>query len=303
MLRWGRAALVAVLLVVGTVVAATPASAKLCTIEVSNGVGGTTYQVVECGSDGTTTDPGGSGGGGGGPSCYLGRKQQFTYEVAFCSGELSCYQFVPSRSQTDPGSWPVRDPGVSPNAIWSNQACFTQPPAEELVSNEYLWVEPDEVVDLGEEATVAFGQLLTPAFSVGFNPPGRAVVGIPTWFWAQGAAPGTLTGSSAAGMVAVARPEHLEVDPGDGSGPRECAFAVAEGDACTYTYQRSSAGGTGVADGLPAYTARARLVYSVTYAFNGAPMTIDGAQTELTSPWQEAALPVAEVQSLVGVSR
>ena len=98
-------------------------------------------------------------------------------------------------------------------------------------------------------------------------------------------------------MVASGRPLHLEIDRGDGSGTETCPFSTVQSDTCASTYERSSARQTRIVDDLPVYTARARLVYAVTYAFNGAPMTITGAPDTLTSPWQEAAVPVAEIQT------
>ncbi|GEL99038.1 hypothetical protein CTE05_25850 [Cellulomonas terrae] len=300
MLRRVRSALLLLAVAVAPLLVATPAAAETCTVAVELGNGAIRYETVECGSDGGTTNPGGGDGGGEGPTCYLGRKEAMNYQRGFCDGALSCYQYVPAPSASDPSTWPAKDPAVSPAAIWSNQACFSQPPAEALVSNEYLWVEPGDVIDLEVEATVAYGNLATPAFSLGFNPPRLAVVDFPTWFWAEGATAGTITGSSAAGMVASGRPLHLEIDPGDGSGTQTCPFSTVQSDACASTYERSSAGQSRIVDDLPVYTARARLVYAVTYAFNGAPMTIASAPDTLASPWQDAAVPVAEIQTLVG---
>jgi hypothetical protein len=284
-------------LVAGTTLAAAPATAALCGHWVANAEGEMTYQTFECG----TEDTAGPGGGGGGSTvtCYRGRQASFNYDVSFCSGELSCYRFIPPPTAEDPAAWPERPAGVDPTASYANQACFTQPPEEALVSNEYIWVTPSEQ-DIAAQVDVAFGALVAPAFSLGFNPPTRAVVNLPTWFWAAGAGGGAVTGSSAGGLVAVATPDHLEVDPGDGSGSFRCAWAVTASDTCAYTYPRSSAGEPAVADLGPAYQAQMRLVYTVRFELNGAPFEVAGLPTEFTSTWQTTPVPVAEIQSLVG---
>ena len=142
---------------------------------------------------------------------------------------LSCYRYLPPPSAPNPADWPARPPGVEETASYANQACFTQPPAEELTSNEYIWVTPDEA-DIGAQVDAAYGQLAAPAFTLTFNPPRRGIVNLPNWYWAAGPTGATLTGSSAGGLVAIAEPDHLEVDPGDGNGAFECPWAVAQGD-------------------------------------------------------------------------
>jgi len=252
-----------------------------------------------CAGGGESTDPPAGGGGGDGPSCYLGRKGQFNYQVAYCSGELSCYRFIPPPSSPLPDAWPARPPGTSETAQYANQACFTQPPAEELVSNEYIWVEPAEV-DPAAFLTQAIGNIALPTYTVGFNPPGRTVVGLPTWFWADGAGAGPVVGSSAGGLVGTATPAHLEVDPGDGSGSFTCAWSVTPSDTCAYSYRRSSARETTRTEkGTPAYPARMRLVLTLSFQFNGGPITLAGAPETISTPWQGTLVPVAEVQTLV----
>lgn len=282
-------------LLAGVSLAAAPATADLCGHWVANAEGEMVYQTTECGTE-ETTDP---GGGGTGATCYLGRKAAFGYDVAYCSGELSCYRFIPPPTAEDPASWPERPAGTEETASYANQACFTQPPEEALVSNEYIWVTPSEA-DIAAQIDVAYGSLVAPAFTVGFNPPTHAVVNLPTWYWAGGAGAGAVTGSSAGGLVAIATPDHLEVDPGDGSGEFTCPWSVTASDACSYTYPRSSAGEPAVPDVGPAFQAQMRLVYTVRFELNGAPFEVAGLPTEFTSAWQTTAVPVAEIQSLVG---
>lgn len=295
-----RVIAVAVALIVGVTLSAGPAAAEVCRQEIVGENNEITYVVVECtgGSDGDPADSGG-GSGGAAPSCYTGRQEAFDYEVAYCSGELSCYRFIPPPTAPTPDRWPARPAGVDETASYANQACFTQPPAEALVSNEYIWVTPGEA-DIAAQVDAAYGQLLAPTFALAFNPAGRAIVNLPTWYWASGPTGAVLTGSSAGGLVAVADPDHLEVDPGDGSGAFECPWTVAQSDACSYTYGRSSAAGSASAAGEPAYLGRMRLVYSVRFEFNGAPFVIADLPTTLTAAWQTAAIPVAEIQALVG---
>lgn len=243
-------------------------------------------------------DTGGTGGGEG-PSCYLGRQESFSYDVAFCSGELSCYRFIPPPTSPTPDAWPARPAGTPETAQYANQACFTQPPAEELVSNEYLWVDqavPDPALLIWD----AIGALQLPDYTVGFNPPGRTIVGVPTWFWAAGPGDAEIVGGSANGLVGIATPAHLEIDPGDGSRTFDCPWSVTADPTCSYTYARSSAGQSArSAAGDPAYTARMRLVLDLRFVFNGAPIELADAPPTVQTEWEETLIPVAEVQSLV----
>lgn len=273
-----------------------PAAAQTCGHWVTDTNGKVTYVTFDC-TGGSDAEP--AGGGGEAAACYLGRQDKLSYQVGFCSGALSCYRYLPPPSAPNPADWPARPAGVAETATYANQACFTQPPAEELASNEYIWVTPDEV-DIGAQVDAAYGQLAAPAFTLTFNPPGRGIVNLPTWYWAAGPTGATLTGSSAGGLVAIAEPDHLEVDPGDGSGAFECPWAVAQGDACSYTYGRSSAGEDATVAGDPAYAGRMRLVFSVRFEFNAAPFVIAGLPTTLTTAWQTTLIPVAEIQALVG---
>lgn len=100
--------------------------------------------------------------------------------------------------------------------------------------------------------------------------------------------------------IAIGEPDRLEVDPGDGSPALSCPWQTAAAEECAYTYPRASAGRpAGGPEGLPAFTARMRLVYAVRFEVNGAPLAIDGLPATLESPWREVAVPVAEVQAVV----
>jgi hypothetical protein len=294
-------AIVALVISIVVVAPSSPTvAAEICKGWFTNSEGVLTYGTVPCPSStpGEDGDDGG-GSGGGGPSCYLGRAQAFDYDVAFCRGDLSCYQYVPTLTYPEPADWPAKPAGTDENAIYSSEACFTQPPDESLVSYDYVWTVPDEPT-LEQQADEAYGNLRAPGFTLAFNPPTRAVVSLPTWFWADGAPAIPLRGSSAAGLVAVATPDHMEVDPGDGTGVQTCDFSVEKSESCASTYNRSSVGQPHeTSSGEPAYTARMRLVYRVAFELGGAPMTIPGAPETFTSTWQDTLVPVAEVESLV----
>lgn len=253
------------------------------------------YRNVCTGGD----DGGGNGGGSSEPPCYLGRVDSFNYDVAYCSGELSCYRFIPSPSSPEPADWPERPAGTPETAQYGTEACFTQPPEEALVSYEGIWVEP-ETVDPAVYLWDAIGRLALPAPQVSTNPAAVSVVTIPTWWWAPAAATGPVQGTSAMGLVAVATPASMEVDPGDGSGTVTCPWSTTRSDTCSTTYTRSSARQTTEdASGVPAYEARVRLVYDLSFTFQGSPLTLPGAPATVASDWAEVLVPVAEIQTVV----
>ena len=234
-------------------------------------------------------DAGGSSGGSSGPvgpSCVLSGLNDY------CIGTSVCWSNVPSALPVE--SWPV-DSRPSVDAIYTYQSCDPDPSG---TLTGWSWYTPPQI-SAAQAAREAFGLLATPGFTVGFNPPGRAVVGVPTWLWAQTAQVGVITGSSALGVVALGEPAGLEVDPGDGSGVLDCPWSTAASGVCAYTYSRSSVGQPVGAGGQPAYTARMRLVYRVRFENNGAPFVVAGLPATLESPWQTASVPVAEIQALV----
>lgn len=290
---------------VATLVQVSPAAAAPCwqQVETSPGV----YEYVNTcegdeggGDEGGGDEGGGDDGGSTEPDCYTGREEQFNYDWSYCQGELSCYVYSPPPSAPDEEDWPPRPPTAGEDDVYVNRACFTQPPEEALVSNEYLYLPlPEDVINWEQEAIQAFGQLVAPDFDLAFNPPQRSYVTLDTWYWADGATDGEVEGTSAAGLVAIATPERLEVQPGDGSGTLTCPFAVVQSDACTYVYSKASVDGTATVDGQPAYAGQARLVYTVRFEFNGELMEIDGAPLVFETPWEGTPIPVAEIQAIV----
>lgn len=234
------------------------------------------------------TDPDADGGEGGStePTCEL------TGLADYCIGASACWANVPSA--LDPETWP-EETRPSPEAIYTYQACSPDPDG---TLSGWSWYEPPGP-SLGELATIAYGALSAPSFSLGFNPPAWTVVGVDTWFWARTDTPGQIVGSSAAGVVAVGRPSALEVDPGDGSAALTCPWSTAAQELCAYEYGRSSVDGPLTAVGQPAFEARMRLVYDVHFELDGSPLNLPGLPDEFVSPWQSAAVPVAEIQSVV----
>ena len=268
-------------------VAATPAVAHHCTpITVTTGQGKVTYDREHC----HTAEPGdlgGSDGGSGGPAC----NPPAGYEFCLSEG-VYCWANIPSALPES--SWP-QETRPSPEAIYTYRSCTPDPGG---TLSGWSWYEP-EGPSLAERAEQAFGALHTPAFSIEFNPPVRAVVGLDTWFWASTGTTGQITGTEALGVVAIGTPNRLELDPGDGSGVVSCPWTTAESAACSHLYDRSSAGQPAGPDGTPAYTARMRLIYDVRFELDGGPLGIAGLPTALESAWQEVAVPVAEVQAIV----
>ncbi|NDL58707.1 hypothetical protein [Phytoactinopolyspora mesophila] len=146
----------------------------------------------------------------------------------------------------------------------------------------------------------AYGELIFLEFTVDFSPLGLSLVDLDTWFWVDGPGSDPITGTSAGGVVAVATPQHIELDPGDGVVPMTCEWTVSESDACTHAYQRASVNGPLTSDGGdPAYEARARLVFGIHFEFGGDVLELPGLPDEFVTDWQSGAVPVAEVQAVV----
>ncbi|MGP3968160.1 hypothetical protein [Streptomyces sp. 6N223] len=257
---------------------------------VEDGGGDVTICVTDPGGESS----GGSGGSGGGGSAEPTCDHLDAYTAAnpghheyYCQGENACWENDPPFGFEDTSKWPDPPSPDAGNYIfrWCEDANGN------ITYQDFTWENEVEEPPLEEQAETAFGELDAPSFTLAFNPPGEAVIYIETWLWADDAPSGNLEGSSAFGLVAIAQPDHLEVDPGDGSDTITCSFATTKSDACAHTYERVSGDG--------GYPARARLVYDVSYEDNGAPVDIPGAPDTLNSQWQERAIPVTEVQSNV----
>jgi hypothetical protein len=247
-----------------------------------------TYVCVQWG------DPSPGGGGPVKPSCDL------LSPATFCNGTEACW-YSPWHP---PWALPIGPPAPKEQPMILN--CYED--GATAPTSYPVWVGPNVVATppLAAQAVTAIGQLNIPVPHLAFNPPGRTLVGIPTYFWAENAPGGELTGSSAFGLVAIATPDHLVVDPGDGSGAQNCPWVTSESAAsqdCTYTYLRSSVNGSASHDGQPAYAATVTASYTIRFEDGGTPVNIPGVQTTITSAAATSAVPVAEVQAIVTGSR
>jgi hypothetical protein len=141
-----------------------------------------------------------------------------------------------------------------PGGIWYDTKCsdgsvyigIYVPPASDSV--------PPEVRLAGSLARTVVNRLQLPPPQVGQSPTGRALVGLPTWWWLDPASWQTLQQRTSAGPVwaeVTATPVSTSWDPGDGSEPLVCAGPGtvydrsrpenAQSTDCSYTYRRSSA--------------------------------------------------------------
>lgn len=241
-----------------------------------------------CGGGEGEGDSGGSEGSGGGgssePSCDWSLIEGMG-EAQWCEGENSCWANIPSAVYPDPEDWPPGQPNE--DAVYIFKYCYG-PDGNEAYS-DWIWYTPDEPT-IEELAWEAYGRLEIPAFRLAFNPSDEAIIFVDTWWWAEGAGDGAVHGSSAAGLVAVAEPDRLEVDPGDGSGIITCGWVTAKSDECSHAYQKASKEG---------YPARARLVYDVHFEQDGSVISVAGLPDSLESGWEETNVPVSEVQAIV----
>ncbi|SFD47373.1 hypothetical protein [Streptomyces aidingensis] len=242
---------------------------------------------------GENGESGQDGGNGTEPTCDLSLVESSTHR--WCEGENACWANIPSAAYPTPDTWPPGQP--SEDSVYIYKYCLG--PDGSHAYDEWGWYTPEER-SLPDRAWEAFGQLATPDFGIAFSPPQQAVVALDTWWWAAGAGDGELRSASVEGVVAIAAPDRMEVDPGDGSGVLDCPFTTVKSDACTHVYEKASVNGTAqTADGTAAYPVRARLVYTVRFEEDGAPVEVPGLPETLESPWEEAPVPVTEVQGVV----
>lgn len=270
-------------------VPASEAEAKVCGWIV---VGGDmNYVVCEPGDDDTGTKP--PGGGDTEPTCDL---DQDPFDQ-FCEGTSACWGNNPAANDEEAVAEELGPKPDDPDAHVAFKDCRR---ADGSTYHKWYWATADDGATLSELAQRAFGRLKVPAFTPTFNPPTRTFVNLDTWWWAEGATTADVVGSAALGVRALATPDHMEVDPGDGSEVFSCDFATSKSDECIYTYRRASNRGSATApDGSKAYAARMRLVYNVHFEHNGNPLKLDGLPTGLTGDWSNTAVPVREIQTVV----
>lgn len=238
-------------------------------------------------------DGGGGGGGGGGPRCDLSHEPY----TEFClTDDMPCRADIPSTVPLD--RWPM-DQRPSPNHIYTFVEC-DDPDVEEPFS-DHMWIRPyrDALPDLG---WAAYGQLQTPAFTLGFTPADMTYVGAETRFTLDGLGDGQIIGAQAGPLLATGTLSHVEIDPGDGTGVIECDPDLRS-TACEHVYLTMSHEQTTLdLRGRPAFPAQARLVYDVTFTVDGVEQSPPGVPATLESPWNGTLVPVGEIQALVRTS-
>ena len=291
-LRWARALSATVILMAGLVVWSAPtATAEPCPTPIE----GTNDYDYSCMTDPPGPGPGtppGNGGGGGEPTC------EFTGSYdEFCEGTAACWGNNPAANAPEDVADELGPKPDDPDAHAAYKSCRRP---DGSTYDEWYWATAGGP-SLSELAQRAYGALNFPVFTPTFNPPTRTYVNLDTWWWADGATATELIGSSALGVRALATPDHMDVDPGDGSGVFTCDFVTAKADDCVHAYRRASNRGTATApDGSKAYPARMRLVWTVRFERNGEPLTVPpGVPTAFSSPWRGTAVPVREIQTIV----
>jgi hypothetical protein len=302
MRQWVSRTLVALMLVpgMGTFVLVDSAVAD-CTVEKTQVSSveseGLQYKVEQKCPEGTPpSDTHGSGPAAPGPAapgCDL------TSPATFCFGPYACYY------TDDQVSYPASStPPPSPGAVWRVRLCLVAGGSSALWLGTGLWVpQAAAPPTLVERSQAAFGRLVAPDATLAFNPTRRTLVNLDTWFWAQDLPGQPIRGTAALGLVAVATPAGIQVNPGDGSGSFSCPWVTSRSPQCSHVYRRSSVGGSSRGlDGGLAYQASAVATWSVHFELNGTPVPIPGATTKLTSR-MAAAVEVAEVQTIVTWSR
>jgi len=156
--------------------------------------------------------------------------------------------------------------------------------------DRWYWSDDVPTITIEDRIRAAMGSLRLPTIEATFNPPGRTLVNLPTWWWAEGAPTGEIRGTEALGMVGIAIPRGLSVTPGDGTASFSCPMVVTKSDVCSYQYRRAGS-----------YTATMSIVYDVQFSMNG--QIIDASQipAELRSVTVDdsTTVTVREVQTKV----
>ena len=250
--------------------------------------------VVDGGGDGGSD--GGDDDGGGGtaePACQLWG--QFTY----CAGTRACRDIPwhpPYALPKGPKPHPDSEPAI-------RECDLGEPGLYGPYPIEIYWSDPGQPQppSLYEQALAAIGQIDLTIPELVTSPSGRTLVHIPVWYWLA-SGDGDRTGSSAFGLVATAVLDHLEVDPGDGSGTLECPWVTSAEQAeeqCSHTYDLPSDRGSATWGGRPAFLASVTAVWTLSFEINGTPVTIPDAPATLTSEASTAPVRVDEQGAVV----
>jgi hypothetical protein len=201
----------------------------------------------------------------------------------FCSGGFPCAY----TTNVVPLALPTTDP--EPGKEWQVMICHKNG----VFTKEWVQTGGTQPRPLIVQAQEAYGNLAPPGAQVRHSPDTRGIVGLATWLWLAPGTFGELRGSSAEGLVAVARPDGTRWTTGDG-GSISCTgagtpYGSAGGSDCTHTYRKASA----------RYSGTVTRTWAVHYEQGGNPIDIPGAPDTLTANtgW---ALTVAEAQVLTG---
>lgn len=271
-----RVVVVAALAAATVMVLSGPATAADCVLVERNG-----QQVYIC----DEVDPGGNTGGGGtggsgAPPCEF----RDGYDD-LCLGSDACWWNNPAAVQEPEELEGTPKPSEDSHVIYIN--CIRP---DGSTYDRWYWSEDFPEITIEDRIRSAMGAIDFPTIEASFNPPGRTLVNLDTWWWAEGAPEGEIRGSQALSMVGIATPRGLQIDPGDGSGPKMCPMSVVESDICTYEYRRSGD-----------YTSTMSIVYDIVYVMGGQELTLDQVPEEFRTATIDDEIPVQvrEVQTRV----
>lgn len=238
-------------------------------------------------ADGSVVDgaAGGTGGTGGAeePSCDL---TGGLYND-FCQGTSRCFINDPAALQDTADNGLSEESKPNPDSYAVYWECERP---DGTTYELYYWNDDQPTVTIEDRVRSAIGALELPTVEATFNPPGRTLVNLPTWWWAAGAPAGEIRGSEALGLVAIATPRGLSVVPGDGAPSMACPMSVTKSDACSYTYRRAGQ-----------YTATMSIVYDLRFEMGGTTLPAGDVPAEFRTMTIDDEVPVTvrEVQTRV----
>jgi hypothetical protein len=261
---------------------------------------------IKCTKPGSSSPGGGGGaepaGSGSGPaarpSCEL------SGAWTFCRGTEPCL-YTP---WSPPGQLPTgpRPKGGTPWIRICRNSEQSRLGTTQPMNITSLWRTPAQTAGaeppLIVQARQAIGTLRIPRVGLAFNPPGRTIVGIDTWWWATGTTARPRHGTSAFGLVATATPTTLTIDPGDDTDPTTCPWTTtktAAEQSCHTTYTHSSTTGPLTVRDQPAYRATITPTWQITFTNDGTPITFPDLDTTINGPTTTTAVPVYEIQTIV----
>jgi hypothetical protein len=231
------------------------------------------------------------------PSCEL------SGVWTFCIGPRACLYSAWSPPQPPPASPKPAGAGAWVRMCRTGLQSLGTIPKVTTVS---LWRTPAQTAGteppLIVQARQAIATLRIPRVGLAFNPPGRTIVGIDTWWWATGTTARARHGTSAFGLVATATPTTVSIDPGDDTDPTTCPWTTTRTAAehhCHTTYTTSSTTGPLSVRGRPAYRATITPTWQITFTNDGTPITFPDLDTTIDGPPTTTPVPVYEIQTIV----